>query len=142
MFYGSSPSIGRSQTRVSATAMFEGRRVLVVEDEMMIAMLVEDMLADVGCVIVGPAHSLDSALELARGGEALDAAILDVNLAGQPVFAVADVLRERGVPTIFSTGYGESGLRDGDKGSPVLQKPFRAAELVAALTQALATTAT
>jgi len=122
--------------------MFEGRRVLVVEDEMMIAMLVEDMLADVGCEVVGPAHNLDTALEMARGGGKIDAAILDVNLGGQPVFPVADALYERGVPTIFSTGYGESGLRDADKGSPVLQKPFRAAELVAALALALATTTT
>lgn len=115
----------------------KGRRVLVVEDEMMIAMLVEDMLADLGCAVVGPAHGLEAALELARG-DGIDAALLDVNLAGQPVFAVADALRAKGVPAIFSTGYGEAGLREVDQGSPVLQKPFRAGDLAKALTAALA----
>ena len=71
-------------------------------------------------------------------GEAeIDAALLDINLGGQPVFAIADALRARGVPTIFSTGYGESGLRDVDRGAPVLQKPFRAADLETALKTAL-----
>ena len=102
-----------------------GRRVLVVEDEMMIAMLVEDMLSDLGCDVVGPAHGLESALKLASEELNLDAALLDVNLAGQPVFAVADALRAKGVPAIFSTGYGEAGLRDVDAGAQVLQKPFR-----------------
>jgi CheY-like chemotaxis protein len=118
-----------------------GRRILVVEDEMMIAMLVEDMLADLGCAVVGPAHALDAALELARTEIGLDAALLDVNLGGQPVFAVADALREKGVPAIFSTGYGDAGLRDIDRGAPVLQKPFHAGDLARALTQALGTSA-
>jgi CheY-like chemotaxis protein len=114
-----------------------GRRVLVVEDEMMIAMLVEDMLADLGCSVVGPAHGLEAALRLVDNEVGLDAALLDVNLGGQPVFAVADALRARGVPAIFSTGYGEAGLREVDAGSPVLQKPFRAGDLARALTEAL-----
>ena len=118
--------------------VFAGRRVLVVEDEMMIAMLVEDMLAELGCSVVGPAHALDVALNLARTEQGIDAALLDVNLGGQPVFAVADALREKGVPAIFSTGYGDAGLRDVDRGSPVLQKPFRAHDLARALNEALA----
>ncbi len=114
-----------------------GRRVLVVEDEMMIAMLVEDMLAELGCSVVGPAHALEAALDLARTEVEIDAALLDVNLAGEPVFAVADALREKGVPAIFSTGYGDAGLRDVDRGAPVLQKPFRAGDLARALAEAL-----
>jgi CheY-like chemotaxis protein len=114
-----------------------GRKVLVVEDEMMIAMLVEDMLSDLGCDVVGPAHGLDSALKLAMESVGLDVALLDVNLAGQPVFAVADALRAKGVPAIFSTGYGEAGLREIDAGAPVLQKPFRAGDLARALNTAL-----
>jgi CheY-like chemotaxis protein len=121
------------------TSALVGRRILVVEDEMMIAMLVEDMLAELGCAVVGPAHALDSALDLARSEPGLDAALLDVNLGGQPVFAVADALRERGVPAIFSTGYGDAGLREIDRGSLVLQKPFRAGDLARALNEALAT---
>ncbi len=113
-----------------------GRRVLVVEDEMMIAMLVEDMLADLGCVVVGPAHRLEDALEMVCV-EPFDVALLDVNLAGQPVYPVADALRAKGVPAIFATGYADAELREIDRGSPVLQKPFRASELAIALNEAL-----
>lgn len=115
----------------------KGRRILVVEDELMIAMLVEDMLADLGCTVVGPAHTLDAALKLVESEGQIDAALLDVNLAGQPVFPVADALRARHVPPIFSTGYGEAGLRESDAGAPVLQKPFRAGDLARALQDAL-----
>ncbi len=120
-----------------ANSKLQGRRVLVVEDEMMIAMLVEDMLAELGCAVVGPAHALDAALEIALTDSAIDAALLDVNLGGKPVFPVADALREKGVPAIFSTGYGDAGLRDADRGAPVLQKPFRAGDLARALSEAL-----
>ena len=119
------------------TPVLAGRRILVVEDEMMIAMLVEDMLLELGCTVVGPAHGLAEALALAQSEPGLDAALLDVNLAGQPVFPVADALREKGVPAIFSTGYGDAGLRDIDRGAPVLQKPFRAGDLARALEEAL-----
>jgi CheY-like chemotaxis protein len=122
---------------MSELTEFKGRRVLVVEDEMMIAMLVEDMLADLGCSVVGPAHALHEALALANTDQSLDAALLDVNLAGTPVYEVADALRAIGVPAIFSTGYGASELRPVDQGSPVLQKPFRATDLARALGQVL-----
>lgn len=110
------------------TAQLNGLRVLVVEDEMMVSMLIEDMLSDLGCVVIGPAARLDEALELARDSE-IDCAVLDVNLGGQPIFPVADLLRERGRPYAFATGYGDAGLRDADKGTPVLQKPFREGDL-------------
>jgi CheY-like chemotaxis protein len=103
-------------------------RVLVVEDEALVSMLVEDMLDDLGCVVVGPAAELEEALALARDGE-IDAALLDVNLAGRPIFPVADVLRERGVPYAFASGYGEAGISDDHKGAAVLQKPFRESDL-------------
>lgn len=116
---------------------FEGRKVLLVEDEAMIALLMEDMLSDLGCEIIGPASALAPAMELARSSESIDVAVLDVNLGGSPVFELADALRERRVPMIFSTGYGEAGLRSADKDAPVLRKPFRALDLAAALRQAL-----
>lgn len=103
----------------------------------MIAMLVEDMLSDLGCIVVGPAHTVESALKVIEAEESIDAALLDVNLAGQSVFPVADALRARQVPPIFSTGYGEAGLRDVDAGAQVLQKPFRAGDLARALHSAL-----
>lgn len=105
-----------------------GLRVLVVEDEMMVSMLIEDMLTDLGCIVVGPAARLDEAIALAQG-EQIDCAVLDVNLGGQPIFPLADILRAKGAPFAFATGYGDAGLRDVDKGSLVLQKPFRETDL-------------
>ncbi|RAK51723.1 response regulator [Phenylobacterium soli] len=115
-----------------AVAGIEGLKVLVVEDEMMVSMLIEDMLDELGCKVVGPASRLDEAMELAKDAE-LDCAVLDVNLGGQPIFPLADLLRERGAPFAFATGYGDAGLRDVDKGSPVLQKPFRENDLARVL---------
>jgi CheY-like chemotaxis protein len=105
-----------------------GLRVLVVEDEMMVSMLIEDMLTDLGCIVVGPAARLDEAIALTEN-EQIDCAVLDVNLGGQPIFPLADILRAKGAPFAFATGYGDAGLRDVDKGSPVLQKPFRETDL-------------
>ena len=113
-------------------AKLHGLRVLVVEDEMMVSMLIEDMLADLGCIVIGPASRLDEAMELVRGG-GIDCAVLDVNLGGQPIFPLADLLRARGWPFAFATGYGNAGLRDVDQGSPVLQKPFREGDLARVL---------
>src|SRR5258706_8798644 len=116
------------------TAKLAGLRVLVVEDEMMVSMLIEDMLSDMGCIVMGPASRLDEAMELVGAGN-IDCAVLDVNLGGQPIFPLADLLRERGWPFAFATGYGDAGLRDVDKGSPVLQKPFREGDLARVLSE-------
>jgi CheY-like chemotaxis protein len=114
------------------TTQLAGLRVLVVEDEMMVSMLIEDMLTDLGCVVIGPASRLDEAIELAEVSE-IDCAVLDVNLGGQPIFPLADLLRERGRPFAFATGYGDAGVRDVDRGTPVLQKPFREGDLARVL---------
>jgi CheY-like chemotaxis protein len=108
------------------------RRVLVVEDEVMIRMLLEDMLTDLGYEVAGAAGGLDEALGLARNAD-VDVAILDVNLNGNPVYPVAEVLAMRGVPLIFSTGYGEEGLPDAYRDCPMLQKPFQLENLERAL---------
>ena len=113
-----------------------GLRVLVAEDEALVSMLIEDMLADVGAVVVGPAATLEEALRLAES-EAIDLALLDVNLAGKAIFPVADVLRRRGVPFIFASGYGEAGIIEEHRGPPVLQKPFRETDLIRALRAAV-----
>lgn len=113
---------------VTTETGFEGLRVLVVEDELMVSMLIEDMLGDMGCQVVGAASRLDEAMRLAETLD-IDCAVLDVNLGGQPIYPVADKLRSRGARIAFATGYGDSGLREEDRGSPVLQKPFRAADL-------------
>jgi CheY-like chemotaxis protein len=111
---------------------FSGLRVLVVEDEALVAMLVEDMLTDLGCTVVGPMAELDEALA-AVASEQIDCAVLDVNLAGKPIFPVADALKAKGVPFAFASGYGEAGVRDDLRSAPVLQKPFREADLARAL---------
>jgi CheY-like chemotaxis protein len=116
------------------TAQLAGLRVLVVEDEMMVSMLIEDMLTDLGCTVVGPAARLDEAIDLAKSSE-LDCAVLDVNLGGQPIFPLADLLRERGKPFAFATGYGDAGVREVDRGTPVLQKPFREGDLARVLSE-------
>ena len=116
-----------------------GRKVLVVEDEMIVAWLLEDMLVDLGCAIVGPANSVNQALAMIDA-EAFDAAVLDVNLDGQMSYPVADALTARGMPFVFSTGYDKDTLRDGYRTFPVLQKPFHRSELGDALAKLLTPT--
>ncbi|WP_437951977.1 response regulator [Sorangium sp. So ce296] len=101
----------------------EGLRVLVVEDEPMIASSLEDVLTDLGCVVIGPALTMKDAIRLAREAQ-IDGASLDINIAGEKVYAVADILMERGIPFVFVTGYGKAGLRESDLSRPVLQKPY------------------
>jgi DNA-binding response OmpR family regulator len=84
-------------------AKLAGMRVLVVEDEMMVSMLIEDMLSDLGCKVVGPASRLEEAIALVESHE-IDCAVLDVNLGGQPIFPLADILRAKGAPFAFATG--------------------------------------
>ncbi|HEX2556409.1 MAG TPA: response regulator [Microvirga sp.] len=98
-------------------------RVLFVEDEAMVSMLIEDMLLDLGVEVVGPAAKLDHALTLAREAE-VEAAILDINIGGHLTYEVADVLRRRGIPVIFATGYGAAALPERFRGTPTLHKPF------------------
>ena len=107
-------------------------RILVVEDEMLVSMNIEDMLLELGHEVAGLASRLGPALALA-GESRFDAAMLDVNLAGEPSFPVADLLAERGIPFLFATGYGRAGIDERFRSSPILQKPFRTAELGAAL---------
>ena len=89
-----------------------GRRILVVEDEMMIAMLVEDTLTDAGCVVVGPFARLAEAMVAARNAD-VDAACLDINLFGEQVFPAAEALAARGVPFVLLSGYGDKALPPG-----------------------------
>jgi CheY-like chemotaxis protein len=116
--------------------LLSGRRVLVVEDEMMILMIIEDMLADLGCESVTTAATVDQALPLIEA-QVFDAAMLDMNLNGDTSHSVADALAARGVPFAFSTGYSGRAMWDGYRDRPVLKKPFRYEELVEILTRLL-----
>jgi CheY-like chemotaxis protein len=110
------------------TELLAGRRVLVVEDEMMILMMIEGMLADLGCASVSAAATIDEALALIDA-ETFDLAMLDLNLDGQRTYPVADRLAACGVPFLFSTGYSDHGLNEGYGDRPVLKKPFQHADL-------------
>ena len=112
-------------------------RILIVEDEMLVAMNIEDMLLDLGHEVAGLAGRLEPALALAREAE-IDVAMLDVNLAGEQSFPVADALIERGVPFLFATGYGLKGIPERYRDRPVLQKPFRGQDLAQVLRETLA----
>jgi DNA-binding response OmpR family regulator len=113
-------------------AALAGRRVLVVEDEVLVAMLVETVLQDADCTVVGPYGSVEDALAAARS-EALDLAVLDINLAGELVFPVAEVLAERGVPFMLLSGYGDVALPPNRRHWPIQTKPLRMEDLVALL---------
>lgn len=119
------------------TQALQDRRVLVIEDESLVAMLLETVLEDLGCTPVGPASSVDEGLRLIESETTLDAALLDVNVAGRQVFPAAEALKARGVPFVFSTGYGEGGLPDDWRGHPTIQKPFTEATVRDALMRAM-----
>jgi DNA-binding NtrC family response regulator len=105
-----------------------GRRVLVVEDEIMVAWLLEDMLTNLGCTVVGPAARIDQALALIDA-EGFDAAVLDLNLNGTKSYPVADALAAHGVPFAFSSGHSQDSLPDGYRNCAMLHKPFRRSDL-------------
>jgi CheY-like chemotaxis protein len=116
-----------------------GCRILLVEDELLISCMLEDMIEDLGCTLVGPASRVDQALVLVAG-EAIDAVILDVSLDEQLSYPVADALVARGIPFLFSTGYDRDRLRDGYRSFAMLQKPFHPSELARVLTGLFAET--
>jgi DNA-binding NtrC family response regulator len=115
-----------------------GKRVLVVDDELLVALLVEDMLAEAGCVVVGPFARVADALAAARV-EPIDIALLDVNVSGEKVFPVAHVLEERGIPFLFLTGYGQAALPGDRPDWEACAKPFSSERLAENLARKLTT---
>lgn len=109
-----------------------GLRVLLVEDEMMVALLVESMLLDLGHEVIGPVGRLDRAVAMAER-EIIDFAIIDVNINGGKAYPIAAALAARGIPFIFATGYGRAGLAAPFEDRPTLQKPYRFEDLRAAI---------
>jgi len=102
---------------------------------MMIRMLLEGMLDDLGHIVAGEAGAIDEALALARSAD-FDIALLDVNLNGRPITPVVEILIKRGLPFVFASGYGQGGVPEPYRGSPVLQKPFQVEALAAAINAA------
>jgi DNA-binding response OmpR family regulator len=113
-----------------------GRRILVVEDEMLISLLIEDILADQDCVIIGPFDRVAAALGAAQN-EDLDAALLDVNVAGVKIYPVAEVLAARGIPFMLLSGYGADAIPSGHPDWRACSKPFRPEDLVDGLLEGI-----
>ena len=118
------------------TAALEGVRVLVVEDEYLVAVLIEKILESAGCIVMGPVARVPEALDAVNDDD-YDAAVLDVNLAGERINPVADALSERDVPFMFVTGYGANALPSEYAERPHIGKPFRMAELLGMLSSIL-----
>jgi CheY-like chemotaxis protein len=120
----------------SETKSAASQRVLIVEDELMIRMLLEGMLTDLGHTVAAEAGSIEEAMALAKDAE-FDIAVLDVNLNGQPITPVVEVLVQRGLPFVFASGYGQRGVPEPYRSSPTLQKPFQVDALAQAINAAV-----
>jgi CheY-like chemotaxis protein len=120
-----------------AAPLLAGKRVLVVEDEALVAILIENLLEDCECTIVGPCGTIESALAAVRT-ETFDLAVLDVNLHGVRVYPVAELLAERNIPFLFLSGYGDGAIPFGRNAWKVCAKPFKISDLVAMLQEAIA----
>jgi DNA-binding response OmpR family regulator len=118
------------------TGRLTGRRVLVVEDEYFIASDLQRQLTTEGAIIIGPVADLTQALAVS-GEDAIDCAILDINLRGAPVFPVADRLRERSVPFMFLTGYDGWSIPDGYRDAARVAKPYPVADVLRTIEQLL-----
>jgi len=114
--------------------LLSGRRILVVEDEMLILMMIEGILEDLGCRSVTSAATVKKAITLIET-EFFDAAMLDMNLAGEDSSRVADALSERAVPFIYSTGTDRRDMAAASRDHAVLFKPYKETDMIAALTQ-------
>jgi DNA-binding response OmpR family regulator len=123
---------------VAADELLNRARILLLEDEMMAASMLEMVLGEAGCVVIGPAATVVDGLLLAKAND-IDAAVLDVNLGGELVFPVADALAARGVPFIFVTGYGVTGVT-GERYPtvPIVQKPYDDEAVVETIAKLLA----
>lgn len=103
-------------------------RVLIVEDEFLVALHLETILGEMGHQVVGPATRIGEAVDLAREKD-IDFAVLDINLAGAKTFPVADILRRRDIPFVFASGYGSEGLIERYRDAALLRKPYEAAQI-------------
>nr|WP_294517782.1 response regulator [uncultured Rhodopila sp.] len=116
----------------TAELALAGKRVLIVEDELLVALMIEDFLTDFGCTTIGPCATVETALQAVET-ESLDLALLDVNLSGERVYPVAEALAERHIPFLFLSGYGEEAIPPGHSDWKVCAKPFRGSELAGML---------
>jgi CheY-like chemotaxis protein len=112
-----------------------GKRILIVEDEFVVAAMAEDMLTELGATVIGPANTIAAGLCLVET-DMIDAAVLDVNMDGNRIDPVAEALSARSIPIVFATGYGDSALGCAHE-APILDKPYTQEQLANALARAL-----
>lgn len=129
--------IGESETGVDQHAELKGVRIFVVEDEALVLMDLEDMLSEMGCIVIGPAMKVAAAQEIVASDQPIDVAMLDVNVAGDLIFPVAELLKARNVPMMFASGYGSASLDVEWQTYPLIQKPYGFDDLARALTLTL-----
>ena len=123
--------------RQTGISSLHGRRVMVVEDELLVAMLIEEALVDEGCLVIGPFNTVGTALAAARGAD-VELAVLDVNLQGERIYPVARALEARGIPFLLLSGYGRDAIPSGHPNWVACSKPFLPADLLRALSERLA----
>ena len=121
----------------TADPSLTGRRIMILEDEAMVSLLLEDMIEDFGAELAGSYSRLERAMTAVEGGLHFDVALLDVNVAGERSFPLAEALAARAVPFVFTTGYDRSGLPEAWRDAPSLRKPFLQDDVRKALQQAL-----
>lgn len=121
--YRALETFGQDSLAMSRSALLKGLKLLVVEDEALVAMMIHDVICDAGAEVVGPAANVETAM-FVLGTERFDGAILDVNLGGERVDPVADALSARHIPFLFLTGYGKSGIGERFPSAIVITKPF------------------
>jgi CheY-like chemotaxis protein len=112
-----------------------GKRILLVEDEFIVAAMAEDMLTELGATVIGPANTIAMGLSLAET-DTIDAAVLDVNMGGDRIDPVAEMLSARSIPIVFATGYGDGALGRAHE-ALILDKPYTQEQLANALARAL-----
>lgn len=113
-----------------------GLDVLIIEDEALVALNLETMLEELGCRVAATMMRFEQAERMLSSDIAADAAVLDVNIGGSPVFPLAEKLKARGVPIVFATGYGKSGIPENWRDRPILQKPYGINDLAQSLVAA------
>jgi CheY-like chemotaxis protein len=133
---GAGGGVPQRRSRDRRPDVLRQARILIVEDEALVAALLEDRLCALGCDLVGSAATVSEALDLVAR-ERIDAAVLDVNINGEMVFPVADALRDRGIPFVFATAYGAAGVAERHNRHAVLDKPYQERALEHALRAAL-----
>lgn len=129
----SSPDLStKSRRGTAAQESLEGRRILVVEDSPVVAPLTADILAELGCEVVGPAPNMAVARVLVETSQ-FDAALMDVHIRGERIFPLCEMLQAKGVPFVLTSGYADWTMPEKWQESPRLQKPYRLAQVEDAL---------